>query len=117
MPAFYLANAIIHGSDAQCRARALISVSLGVLRRVSDDAHARFAALGLSVERDELSSALTWFALLPILAELLIGARAATSLGLDPASQHMIFERQLSEVYGGFLSRLRSHTRAEDRDA
>ena len=92
-------------------------LALDVLRRVTDDTHARFEALGLTVERDELSSALTWFALLPILAELLIGANAATSLGLDPASQHLIFERQLSEVYGGFLSRLRSRTRAEDGDA
>lgn len=89
-------------------------LALDVLRRVTDDTHSRFEALGLTVDRDELSSALTWFGLLPILAELLIGADSATSLGLDPASQHTIFERQLAAVYRGFLSQLRSDTQARE---
>ena len=92
-------------------------LALDVLRRVIDDTNARFAALRLTVDRDELSSALIWFVLLPILAELMIGADAARSLGLDPASQHTIFERQLAAVYRDLVSRLRSERQAQDEGA
>ncbi|MBK9697260.1 MAG: TetR/AcrR family transcriptional regulator [Propionibacteriaceae bacterium] len=83
-------------------------LSFGVLRLVSDDSYARFRAFGLAVESEELISAITWFGLLPILAEMLIGGEAASALGLDPVRQHTIFERQMAEVYHGYLTRLRA---------
>ena len=78
-------------------------LAFGVLKLVTDDTYSRFRALGLDVERGELGSAITWFALLPILAEQLIGGELAAALGQDPGRQHAIFESQLRDVYRGYL--------------
>lgn len=76
------------------------------LNGVTDDTLARFHAYGLNPDSSELRSAMTWFALLPILAELLVGSDRARTLGLDGDREHRIFQRQLSEVYRNYLAQL-----------
>lgn len=83
-------------------------LAFGFLHRVSDDTMARFRRFGWDVDGEELASAVVWFVLLPVLSELLVGGERARVLGLDPAGQHAIFERQLAQVYTGYLARLRA---------
>ena len=79
----------------------------GVLQGVTEDTLSRFRAYGLHPDPIELQSAVTWFALLPILTELLIGEERAHVLHLDPVKQHAAFESQLAQLYRAYLDQLR----------
>jgi len=87
------------------------------LSGVTDDTLARFRAYGLNPDRAELQAAMTWFGLLPILAELLVGADRARILGLDVEREHGIFQCLLGEVYRGYLAQLRAVKTEEADDA
>lgn len=77
-----------------------------LLKAFSEDTVTRFRAYGIDVDAEELGSAITWFAVLPIFGELLVGGERARVLGLDPATQHLIFTRQLEQLYTTYLGRL-----------
>lgn len=76
------------------------------LRGITDDTVARFRGLGVDVDAAELTSAITWFGLLPILAELLLGDERARVLGLDAATEHDLFADQLEKLYTGYFGAL-----------
>lgn len=87
----------------------------GLLRRLTDDTAARFSGFGADVDPEVLASAMTWFALLPILAELLLGGDWARALGLDPDRQHTLFRQQLGGLYRVWLAGLAPAEEKEDR--
>jgi len=81
-------------------------LAFSFLNGVTEDTLARFRRYGLDPNPAELRSAMTWFALLPILAELLIGGDRARILGLDEAREHRLFQGQLEHIYRGYLAQL-----------